>query len=250
MKYRAVVVEDEEIALSRLKRILAGFPQSLEIIGEAKDGPSAIDIINSLAPDLVFLDINLPGCDGFNVLQKLTRQPIVIFTTSHDQHALEAFKTNAVDYLLKPVGPEAVRKTLEKLDALGFSQDWFSKAIGRIAASMEDRFLTHVPCKVGEKTVLVKTGEILYFQSSNKYTEVKTASRAFLLDNSLADLEQKLNPKDFLRIHRGTLVNVSWIAEIKSWYEGRKKVVLKDAASTELEVSRGYAENLKGLLEV
>lgn len=250
MRYRAVLIEDEELALSRLKRILSGFPEELEIVGEAKDGPSAIGVINSLEPDLVFMDINLPGCDGFEVLEKLGKQPVVIFTTSHDQHALEAFKTHAVDYLLKPVEAEAVRKTLKKLDDMGFNYEFFSKAIGRLAASMEERYLSRIGCRVGEKTVLVKTGEVLYFQADNKYTAVRTASRSYLIETALTELEKKLNPKDFLRIHRGTLVNVAWISEIRNWYEGRKKVVLKDPSSTELNVSTVYAKNLKGLTAV
>jgi two-component system LytT family response regulator len=248
MKLRAVLVEDEEHSMSRLRRILLGFPQDVEVVGEAADGPSAVATIRAVMPDIVFLDIELPGFNGFMVLKELEQQPIVIFTTAFNDFALDAFKTHAVDYLLKPIDAEAVGRALAKLRAMG-NQGPFTRAIEQLLDSVGvgARFLTRLACKEGDRTVPIKIGEILYFQADNKYTSVHTLSREFLIDTPLIDLERKLNPKDFIRIHRSTLVNISWIAEIRRSYDSKMTVILKDAKGTELAVSRMYADNLRNI---
>ncbi|HEX7841656.1 MAG TPA: LytTR family DNA-binding domain-containing protein [Kofleriaceae bacterium] len=247
MKLRAVLVENEEHSLSRLRRLLLGFPQDVEVVGEAGDGPSAVAVIRAQVPDIVFLDIDLPGFNGFQVLEHLERQPVVIFTTAFNQHALDAFKTHAVDYLLKPIDAEAVGRALAKLRAMGFGQGQLTNAIEQLLDSVGSRYQTRLACKEGDRTVLVKIGEVLYFQADNKYTAVHTVSREFLIDTPLVDLERRLNPKDFIRIHRATLVNLSWIAEIRRSYDGKMTVLLKDAKSKELAVSRMYADNLRNI---
>jgi two-component system LytT family response regulator len=247
MKLRAVLVENEEHSLSRLRRLLLGFPQDVEVVGEATDGPSAVATIRTQVPDVVFLDIDLPGFNGFRVLEELDRQPIVIFTTAFNQHALDAFKTHAVDYLLKPIEAEAIGRSLSKLRAMGFNQGQFARAVEQLLDSVGTRYLTRLHCKEGDRTVLVKTGEILYFRADNKYTSVHTLSREFLIDTPLVDLERKLDPKDFIRIHRATLVNISWISEIRRAYDGKNTVLLKDTKGTELAVSRMYADNLRNI---
>ena len=247
MKLRAVLVENEEHSLSRLRRLLLGFPQDIEVIGEAADGPSAVLVIRAQVPDIVFLDIDLPGFNGFRVLEELEQQPIVIFTTAFNQHALDAFKTHAVDYLLKPIDAEAVGRALAKLRAMGFNHGQFTRALEQLLDSASSRYLTRLACKEGDRTVLVKIGEILYFQADNKYTSVHTISREFLIDTPLIDLERKVNPKDFIRIHRATLVNISWIAEIRRSYDAKMTVLLKDVKGKELAVSRMYADNLKNI---
>ncbi len=246
MKNRAVLVENEAHSLARLRRLLAGFAGDVEVVGEASDGPSAVEEICALRPDLVFLDIDLPGFNGFEVLRRLDKQPIVIFTTAFDQHALDAFKTHAVDYLLKPIDAAALGRTFEKLRSMGFRQPELPEALQELLDS-SSRYLTRLSCKVGDRIILLKLGEILYFQADAKYTSVFTASNDYLIDTPLVELEGRLNPKDFVRIHRSTLVNVSWIAEIQRGYDGKMKVVLKNAAATELWASRGYADNLKRL---
>jgi two-component system LytT family response regulator len=247
IKLRAVLVENEERSLARLRRLLSSFPQDIEVVGEAVDGPSAVATIRSKAPDIVFLDIDLPGFNGFQVLAELEHQPIVIFTTAFNQHALDAFKTHAVDYLLKPIETEAIERALKKLRALGFDYAHVARALAHLAESAGTQYLTRLQCKEGDRTVLVKIGEVLSFQADNKYTAVHTANREFLIDTPLVDLERKVNPKDFVRIHRSTLVNVSWIAEIRRAYDGKMTVLLKDTRGTELAVSRMYADNLRNI---
>ncbi len=244
MTYRAALVEDEERSLSRLRRILGSFSDEVEVVGEAMDGPAAVTLIRDTDPDLVFLDIDLPGLNGFEVLERLERQPAVIFTTAYDEHALKAFKAHTVDYLLKPIDPESLGRALKKLRAMGFDRARFSDALNLLLKQSEPRYPERIPCKVGDRTTLVRTGEILYFQADHRYTAVRTATREFLLDTPLVKLEREMNPRDFVRIHRGTLVNLAWVAEIRRGYDKKLRVLLKDADATELPVSRGYADNL------
>src|SRR6266545_829777 len=221
MKYRAVLVENEAYSLARLRRLLAGFEDTVEVVGEATDGQSAVDTIIALAPDLVFLDIDLPGLNGFQVLEKLERQPMVIFTTAFDQHALDAFKTRAVDYLLKPIDAAALERTFAKLRDMGFHRPELPEALQALLDSSASRYLTRLSCKVGDRIVLLKLGEILYIQADSKYTSVYTASNDYLIDTPIVELESRLNPNDFVRIHRATVVNVAWIAEIQRSYDGK-----------------------------
>jgi two-component system LytT family response regulator len=247
MKQRAVLVENEQHSLDRLRRLLEDFAQDLEVVGEAVDGPSAVTAIKNLRPDIVFLDIDLPGFNGFQVLQELDEQPIVIFTTAYDRHALEAFRTYAIDYLLKPIEHAAIAGALTKLRKMVPDRDQITRKLEQLLVSVGSRdYPTRLSCREGNTTTLVKVGEILYFKADNGYTSVYTLSREFLIDTPLVDLERDLNPKDFIRIHRGTLVNISWIAEIRRSYE-RTTVTLKDARATELAVSRMYAENLRNI---
>lgn len=247
MKLRAVVVENEEHSLLRLRRLLSEFPQDIEIVGEAVDGPSAVETIRGVAPDIVFLDIDLPGFNGFRVLEELEKQPTVIFTTAFNQHALDAFKTHAIDYLLKPIDAEHVGRALAKLRAMGLNPGHFTWAMQQLLDAVGPRYPTRLPCKEGDRIVLVKIGEILYFHADNKYIAVHTTNREYLIDTSLVDLERKVNPNDFIRIHRSTLVNVAWIAEIRRSYDGLT-VLLNDVKGTELAVSRGFANNLSKYL--
>ena len=248
MRYRCILVENEELSISRLRRLLADLPDAVEIVAEATDGPSAVAQIRAHHPDLVFMDIDLGGgFTGFDVLAQLDFQPAVIFTTAFNQHALQAFKTYAVDYLLKPIEQKSVERALEKLRAMGFNQAQFAVALGQLLELSGSHYLTRLSCKVGDRTILVKTGEVLYFQADTKYTALHTLTAEHLLDQPLVELEARLNPRDFVRIHRSTLVNVSWIAEIRRTFDGKLAVVLKDAAGTQLVASRNYAENLRNL---
>ena len=247
VKYRSVVIENEEHSRTRLLRLLSSFDQDLEVVGEASDGPTAVDVTRASNPDLLFLDIDLPGFNGFEVLEKLDYQPAVIFTTAFNEHALKAFDAYAVDYLLKPIGSDAVARALAKLRAMGFNHAQFSRALEQLLESTGTQYLSRVSCRIGDRTVFVKIGEVLYFQADNKYTSVHVVNGEYLIDTPLVELEQRLNPREFVRIHRSTLVNVAWIAELRRSYDGRLKVVLRDSKDTELVASRSYADNLRNL---
>jgi two-component system LytT family response regulator len=249
MTHRCVLVENEEPSLSRLRRLLEKYSEEVEIVGEASDGPSAVEVIHRTRPDLLFLDIDLPGFSGFEVLERLELQPAVIFTTAFNDYALKAFRAFAIDYILKPIDSEALGQALAKLRAMGFNHTQLALAMRQLLEHSEPRYLERVPCKVGDRTLLVKTEEILYFQADNKYTAVWTSSHEgeYLIDTPIVELVKKLSPREFIQIHRGTLVNVARIAETRRSSEGKVLVVLKDKNSTELTVGRNYAGNLKAL---
>lgn len=243
---RSVIVENEERSLSRLKRLLSNFSE-VQVVGEAVDGPSAVKTIEELQPDLVFMDIDLPGFSGLQVLRMLQHQPMVIFTTAFNQHALEAFRSLAVDYLMKPIDESAIGRALDKLRMLGPKPDALSVALTRLADRVAPNYLTRVSCKIGDRVLLVPVADVQYFQSDNKYTSVHTVDRELLIDTPLVELERRVDPADFIRIHRAILVNISWISEIRRAYDGKLRVVLKNSQSTELVASRMYAESLRKL---
>lgn len=245
--YQTVLVENEERSLSRLRRLLSAFSDVVHVVAEASEGPAAVAAIRAHRPDLVFMDIELPGFDGLEVLERIETQPAVIFTTAFDQHALAAFRTHAVDYLLKPIESEAIARALAKLQAMGLGQRTFARAFDQLVTRLGNEYISRLACRVGDRTVLLEIGSVLYFQADHKYTSVHTASREYLIDTPLIELERKVDPKDFIRIHRSTLVNVASIAEIRRWHDGKLKVLLKDAAGTELVASRMYADNLRNL---
>lgn len=247
MSFRTVLVENEEHSLARLERLLRPFERELHVVGRAADGPAAVELIGGLQPDLLFLDIDLPGCSGFEVLEQLDYQPAVIFVTAFNEHALKAFNTFAIDYLLKPVEDEALARALGKLRTLGFNHGQFARALEDLVEARGSRFLRRLSCRVGDRTVLLKIGEVLYFQADNKYTSVHVLHGDYLIDTPLVDLERKLDPREFVRIHRGTIVNAGWISEIRRNYDGRLHVVLRDGKDTELAASRTYADNLRNL---
>ncbi len=245
MKIRTLLVEDEQHSLRRLVRLLEKWNQELELVGQCSDGVSALDQIQALQPDLLFLDIQLPGLDAFQILSRLEKQPHIIFTTAFATHALEAFKNNAVDYLLKPIEPEALERAMSKVRNLKISSTPQLDQLSRLIENLGHDYLTIIPCTVGERTVLIKTGEIFYFQSDNKYTLVKTSNKTYAINTPLVDLEKKLDPKAFIRIHRGTLVNLAWIAEIRKSFDGKLKILMLDRPSTELSVSKAFNDRLR-----
>jgi len=240
-----IIVEDEEPSRNRLKRLLAAFSDTISVIGEADNGIDAANIISDLRPRLLFLDIQLPGIDGMKVLEKLPYKPAVIFTSAYHEYALDAFKAIAIDYLLKPIDAEMLEKSINKLKIVGFKQDSITEKLEYLlSATQQGGGQIRIPLRVGDRIDLVNQDEILYFQSDNKYTKVKTITKEYVIDTTLLELEQKLNPAKFVRIHRGTIVNLDWVAELHRWFGGRLKVCLRDQPSTELIASRSYASKL------
>lgn len=240
----AAIVEDEEPSRKRLKRLLGAFSDTITVVGEADNGETAVDLIQRLRPRLLFLDIQLPGIDGLKVLERLSYQPAVIFTSAYHQYALDAFKAIAIDYLLKPIDAAKLEKAIRKLETVGFQQEDLTSKLEQLLNASRKAHQPRIPLKVGERIDLVDPDEILYFQSDNKYTKVKTSSREYIIDTPLVDIEKKLNPDTFIRIHRATIVNLDWVVELHKWFGGRLKVCLRDKDSTELVASRSYAGKL------
>jgi two-component system LytT family response regulator len=252
MVYKAVVVDDELLALKRLQRLLRD-ERDVEVIGAAENGRDAIALIDDRKPDLVFLDIQMPGMTGFDVIRSLKHAPVVIFTTAYDEYALEAFETSAVDYLLKPVEKARLHKAIEKLKRLqasGSAGD-IAQKLDRLLEAIGNRqkhaFLTHIPAKIGDRILVFAVGDISCFHASDKYTFLVAGDREVIIDRTLAELETALDPGCFVRIHRSTIVNVACVKEIVSLLGGRYLCRLKQP-SRDLPVSRSMVANLRQVL--
>jgi len=245
---RAFLVDDEALALKRLQRMLAA-GKRVQIVGTSTDPVEAVPAILEAKPDLLFLDIEMPGMTGFEMLAHLQPQPWVVFTTAYDRYALEAFGVNSVDYLLKPIEAAQLDRALDKIERLrgnGASPD-VTELIRRLAPpSYPDR----VASKVGEKIEFVDLDQVTHFFASDKLTFAATPAKNFAVDYTIQELEQKLDPGRFVRVHRATLVNVAHVQELHSWFAGGLMVRLKDPKHTELKVSRDRVRVLKQRLGI
>lgn len=256
MNYRTVLVDDEPLALKRLSRLLQAFP-GVVIVGEAGTVADAVAVTEREQPDLLFLDIQLPDGEGFDVLHRIEDRPLaplVIFTTGYDQYALRAFEEASVDYLLKPVETEKLARALQKLgrfsrrenghhledQILAFMKTWRPEAA--------DPYVRKMTVRVGERSLLIDLSEVTFFEAKDKYVFLHTATREYLVETTLVDLEKRLDPKRFVRIHRSTIVNVDQVQEIQDWFGGKYRLVLRDKEASEIVVSKGMASNLRAII--
>ncbi len=257
---RAFVVDDEALAVKRLTRMLVETGR-VEIAGSATNPAEALAFLRAHPVDLLFLDIQMPALTGFELLEQLDAQPLVIFTTAFDQHALRAFEVNSVDYLLKPVEAERLARALDKVEgrhsrrssvASHQSQSSDIRALARqLAAELApQRRLERIASRVGEKTTILDVARVTHFFSRDKLTFAALAGREHVVDYTLAELEQRLDPRRFARIHRATIVNVPLIQELFPDVDGGMVVRLKDEAATELSVARDRVRDLKQRLGI
>ena len=248
MRIRAVVVDDEDLARRRLRKLLLKYGEEVEVVGEAANGEEAVALISSLRPDVVFLDVQMPGCDGFEVVRRLQEKPFIVFATAYNEYALKAFEENSVDYLLKPVEQKRLDRTLEKLRRfVGTSSLSVNENIERMLSRLASPPIQRLKVSVGDKIYLIDLPDIVYFESREKYTYLHTTDREYMIDETLADLEVKLDKSTFVRIHRSYIVNVKFIRELVRWFAGRYKVRLKDKSETELIATRSYADQIRRL---
>lgn len=252
---RILIVDDEPLARKRLQKLLDG-RDGLEIVGEARDGERAVEQIARLEPDLVFLDIQMPGLDGFGVLAEVgvEAMPEVVFVTAFDEFALQAFAHRALDYLLKPFDDERFEQALNR--ALEQTTLRRTAAAGARLAGLLDEVrdrnpnppapLRRIAVSKNGRTVLVPVDEILRIESEGSYVRLHTASASHLLRDSIKRLEQALDPEDFLRIHRSHLVRIDQIVELAPLFHGESEVLLRDGAR--LRSSRSYRQRLRSRL--
>jgi two-component system, LytTR family, response regulator len=251
---RAFVVDDEPLAVQRLTRLLEQTGR-VAIAGGATDPEEALVYLAEHAVDVLFLDIQMPGLTGFELLERLDRQPLVVFTTAYDQHALKAFEVASVDYLLKPVDPERLTRSLDKLErfiARPGTGDADIRTLARqLAAELAPlRKLERIASRVGERTTILEVARISHFFSKDKLTFAAAGGRDHVVDYTLGELEQRLDPRRFARIHRATIVNVPLIQELFPDIDGGMLVRLKDDRRTELSVARDRVRDLKQRLGI
>jgi len=251
MKLRAYLVDDEPLALERLRRLLQQTGK-VEVIGSTTEPEQAVAALTADPPDVCFLDIQMPRLNGFDVLGQLPRQPIVIFTTAYDQYALEAFGVNSVDYLLKPIEPEAVERAIKKVETLRESgpvaQPDFQALLKQITDSVREvtaEYPERIASRLGDRIWFLDLNDVTHFFAEDKLTYAVFNGKAYCVDHAIADLEAKLDPKKFFRIHRSTVVNLAWIKEVASLPGGMLSVRLKDTKRTDLTVARDRAREFK-----
>ena len=247
MSRRCVVIDDEKPARDRVKRLLAAHPD-FEIVGEAADAEAAVRLIDETTPDLCFLDVQMPEGTGFDVLDRVTHVPCVIFVTAYDRYAVPAFEVRSIDYLLKPVArerfAEALHRARERIDAgparriLDELDDLRRSVGGGTAASRPDR----VSVRRGSKVLLLDPDEIVWFEAEDTLVFARTAAGRFLVDRTLSDLEGQLDGR-FFRAHRSCLVNLGRIAEIRPADAGAWTIVCPGAGTVPL--SRRQARRLR-----
>lgn len=256
MPCKVLVVDDEPLARMRIKSLLEPYASEFEVVGEAGSGAQALEKIRELDPDVVFLDIQMPDMDAFEVLKNVGEDdmPLIVFTTAYENFALRAYEENTVDYLLKPVDPERLENTIEKLrrNLSNFSAQQqipedFSWEHFREMISARGSYLQRIQVKIGDRILLINVDEIIRFQSEEKYTTVYTLTGQHLIDTPLVDLEKKLDPRQFVRIHRAHLVAIDYIAEIRKSDMSRLMVVLRDKNRTQLLVSRNFVKTVRSL---
>ncbi len=247
---RVYLVDDEPLALKRLARLLNQTGRA-EITGSTTDPAEAIKYLSKNPVDALFLDIQMPGINGFELLAKLPREPSVVFTTAFDQYALNAFEVNSIDYLLKPIEAQHLDRALTKLERLGGSAAGSAEAerLRAVVLELAKRFPERIASRVGERVVFVDLASVTHFYAKDKLTYASTSAKDYVVDNTISELEQKLDPAQFVRIHRATLLNVKYIEEMNSWFDRGMVVRLKDGKRTELQVARDRVRHLRAHLD-
>lgn len=239
---RALIVDDERLARKELTNLLQEF-QEIEIIGEAVNAEDAEEKINSLKPDLLFLDIQMPGKTGFELLESLDSVPDVVFTTAYDEYALKAFDYNAMDYLLKPIEPDRLKETVSKLINRAAKQEVVTEAQSQKLGPSDRVFV-----KDGDKCWFVKLENIRLFESDGNYIKIYFDNFKPMIHKSLNALDEKLDDRSFFRASRKHIINLTWVESIESWFNGGLMVVLR--GGDKVEVSRRQAARFKEMMSL
>lgn len=241
---RAIIIDDERLARTELKKLLKDFPE-IEVVDEAANAEEGIQKIESLNPDLIFLDIQMPGKTGFDMLVELDKAPFVIFTTAFDEYALKAFEVNALDYLLKPIEPKRLSDAIQKLHQIEAKEIQTATQGGNLEILKED---DQVFVKDGERCWFVKLSEIRLFESVGNYAKVFFGPNKPLILKSLNALEERLDPKTFFRANRKHIVNLRMIEKIEPYFNGGLLLDLK--GGEKVEVSRRQTVKFKEMMSL
>jgi two-component system LytT family response regulator len=239
-------VDDEPLARKRLRRLLQDHPE-ISVVGEAADGASACRVIEELAPDVVFLDVQMPGLSGFEVLAQLRRRPRIVFVTAYDEFAVRAFEEQALDYLLKPVEVARLARAVERISNLSSPSQEDETRFERLLEAVTRRRTggRRIAVRSGAKVTLIEPDAIVFCRAEDKYTVLYTADGEHVADLTIEDLEQMLDRELFLRIHRSTIVNLGIVRDLTAVEGGRFLVTLKDSKETQLYASRSGAKALR-----
>lgn len=255
-KIKAIVVDDEPLARRNLRALLKA-DADIELVRECGNGKEAVTQIRALAPELVFLDVQMPEMDGFAVLDALAGcpLPVIIFVTAYDQYALKAFEVSALDYLLKPFSDERFHKALQQAkqqiaqqDASDFGRQMLALLGARNLPADTPRYLTRLMVKTGGRVLFLKTAEIDWIEAYDNYVRLHTGGKAHLLRQTMNELAATLSPEQFARIHRSAIVNLDRVKELQPLFNGEAVLLLQDG--TKLKLSRSRRENLEKQLSL
>jgi len=246
---RAFVVDDEPLAVKRLVRLLEN-TKRVEVAGSSTDPSEALAMLRQCDCDVVFTDIEMPGLSGFEMLRKLSPAPLVVFTTAYSEYALQAFEVHSVDYLVKPVDERLLERALGKLERIRAGVEAappLDAILTQLMATLEKpkTYPARLPSRTGDKVEFVEVAQVTHFYASDKLTYAATAKKQYVIDRTIADLEDVLDESRFVRIHRSTIVNLEFVQELHSWFAERVLLRLKDAKNTELAVARDRVKLLK-----
>jgi two-component system LytT family response regulator len=252
MPISALIADDEASARSRLRKLLA--PYSFELVeGDAHDGVAALEAVHKHRPQVMFLDVEMPGLNGFEVVEALTPEvmPLIVFVTAYDEHALAAFEANAVAYLLKPVVEDRLRTVVARIEQLVRAPgEVTQQAVRTTAASARPQQLHHVLALQREGYVLIPLNEVCFFQVEDGVTHVKTTTASYRTNYAIGDLESRLPAPTFFRAHRATIANLDKVATISPLFKGALLLTMKDAQASEIQVSERQAKHVRELLQL
>ena len=257
IKITALIVDDEQPARDELAFLLKGFPD-VEVVGQGKNGVEAINLIRELGPHLVFLDVQMPGLDGFGVIKKLlekkVRLPYFVFATAYDQYAVQAFEVNAVDYLLKPVARGRLDKALARVRSMMEAAEAAHEKLDRLVQMMEERPVAQkskLVVKSGGRLFLVDSDDVIYASIQDGVISIVTRDMEGQSNfRTVEELQGSLNPKTFWRVHRSYLVNVNRIKEVVPWFKSSYQLRMQDRKQTEVPVSRAQTKRLRELFNL
>jgi two-component system, LytTR family, response regulator len=251
-RIRVIIVDDEPLARDGVRLHLEAAPD-MEIVGEAGSGEEAVSLIETMRPDLMFLDVQMPGLDGFGVLEAIgpALMPVTVFATAYDEFAVRAFDAHAIDYLLKPYDTERFAKAIERarMHIAGRRRSQIDDRLGSLLQELRtrDQYTERLIVRSGGRIVILRVAEIDWIEAASNYVRLHAGDREYLLRETMTALESKLDPADFVRIHRSTIVRIDRIRELEPLFQGDYVVILEDG--TRLTSSRGYRERLQDLLQ-
>lgn len=239
-----LLVDDEVIAIHRLKKALQVYPQ-IKIVGEAMDGAAAVELINRLRPELVFLDIRMPGFNGFEVLDRLTYMPMIVFVTAYEEYAIRAFEKTTLDYLLKPVEEERLEMTINRIRQRPKQEtELLSRIKMLLGEQQSEPRISTIPVRSGDKIFLVHVQDVVLLEAREKYVVVHTEGEEQLIDYSLSYLEGRL-PETFVRVHRSYIVNKLKIREIQKYFKGTFMLLMNDRKGSKVKTAASYNDTIK-----
>ncbi|MEQ9165785.1 MAG: LytTR family transcriptional regulator DNA-binding domain-containing protein [Fulvivirga sp.] len=245
MKINCIIIDDEKLARELLIEFLEPYTD-IEIVAECSNGKDAVEKINDLKPQLIFLDVQMPGMDGFDVLENLDHRPFVIFTTAYDQYAIKAFDKSAIDYLLKPLDEERFRLAVQRAsERIGAEENNVEELISSIKGTLDGgaKFSTHLFVQKSEKLLNIEVKDIIHLEASGDYTVLTTKADQFLSSSGIGKLEERLDPEVFIRIHRSSIINLNCLKEIEKHFNGGLIVKMENGKS--FPVSRTYAKQIR-----